>query len=533
MVVVRIQAQTQPSFIFTAAGDYSSNSKRTTPVLAGMNPAVSGADFNIALGDLSYGKLKPETAWCDYVKGLAGENFPFELAPGNHEDDGPAGNNIDNFELCLPHRATSSVVGRYSREYYYDYPESSPLARFIMVSPQMIFNDEGQYDYSPESVHYNFVADAIDSARAAGIRWIVVSMHVNCITMGKKPCGMGEDLFNLLIDRKVDLVLQGHDHNYQRSKQLALGPNCGAVVRNTYNPDCVVDDGTDNQYLKGAGTVINIVGTGGIGNYDINEADIEAPYFAAWNGVNSDPTTGYLKAVVSESQMTVVYVPMFGPSFTDGYTIEDTSSPTETPIPTPTPTTDPNITPTETPIPSLTLTPSETPIPTNTPTQTPTPLVSPTPQVTTLNPVADAFVNQNYPDNNFGSNTSLKAVLSPVKNSYLKFDLAALADLTIQSAVLRIYINNGSNSVQSVRLTDQGWGESVLTYNTQPVWGATVATFTGSASNSWQEIDVTSGAAGYAGQTFSLVIDNGGSDALDFKSRENSTNQPELVVSYN
>ena len=55
----------------------------------------------------------------------------------------------------------------------------------------------------------------------------------------------------------------------------------------------------------------------------------------------------------------------------------------------------------------------------------------------------------------------------------------------------------------------------------------------GSASNSWQEIDVTSGAAGYAGQTFSLVIDNGGSDALDFKSRENSTNQPELVVSYN
>lgn len=88
-------------------------------------------------------------------------------------------------------------------------------------------------------------------------------MHKNCITAGTKSCEIGVNLMNLLIQRRVDLVLQGHDHTYQRSQQLALGASCAAIVPGAYNPGCVVDDGSDNSYTRGAGTIIVINGNVG------------------------------------------------------------------------------------------------------------------------------------------------------------------------------------------------------------------------------------------------------------------------------
>ena len=63
-----------------------------------------------------------------------------------------------------------------------------------------------------------------------------MGMHKVCLTMGIKSCEIGASLLNVLIDRKVDLIIQGHDHSYQRSKQLALGPNCTAVKAGRTTP---------------------------------------------------------------------------------------------------------------------------------------------------------------------------------------------------------------------------------------------------------------------------------------------------------
>lgn len=532
------QAQTPPSFTFTAAGDYSGHATRTTAVLTGMNPENSGADFNLALGDLSYGNKTPETAWCDYVKSNVGETFPFELIPGNHEDDGPAGNNIDNFELCLPHRL-GPITGRYSREYYFDYPSTSPLARFIAISPQMIFTDEGQYTYTTGNAHYNWVASSIDSARAAGIRWVVVGMHINCITMGRKSCGMGTSLFNLLVEKKVDLILQGHDHNYQRSKQLALSPTCIGIVPGSYNPNCVSDDGSDDIYTKGAGTIVNIVGTGGIGNYDINASDSEAPYFVKWVGLNSNPTVGFLKATVTNTHMSLSFHSMYGPAFSDSFIIEDTSVPTSapvppttTPIPTPTPTIDP-FAPTPTPIESGPIpTPTQSG-PTETPIPSPTPLASPTPLVLTLNPIADTTVKSNKPTTNYGSATKLSIDGSPIEISYLRFDLAPLAGRTIRFATLRLRITDSSTSTQNVKsVADSSWQETTMTYNTRPPLGSTITSLPGGTSGTWREVTVTSGVSGSAGGFLSLGIDSTGTNGLDAYSRENPTDKPALVITY-
>jgi hypothetical protein len=55
------------------------------------------------------------------------------------------------------------------------------------------------------------------------------------------------------VAKKVDLVLQGHDHVYLRSGQLALGPSCPAVPAGAFDAARVVNDGQSGLYRKGEG----------------------------------------------------------------------------------------------------------------------------------------------------------------------------------------------------------------------------------------------------------------------------------------
>ena len=260
--------------VFSAAGDHGATS-RTDSTLLRMRDL--GLQFHLALGDLSYDDRTPESAWCDYIKSALGSSFPFQLVVGNHEQDSRIDGFIRNFAACLPDRM--GAVGDYSTEYYFDI---SGLVRVIMIAADHKV-DGVSYQYVPGNRHYQWLADTIDDARAQGIPWVVVGMHKNCITMGNKPCEVGDALMDLLIDqKKVDLILMGHEHNYQRSKQLT----CSNV--DSYSAACVADAGADGQYTKGAGTVIVIAGMfGGGGFTSVNTGDPEAGYFAAWMGGNA------------------------------------------------------------------------------------------------------------------------------------------------------------------------------------------------------------------------------------------------------
>src|SRR3989441_2461294 len=230
-----------PSFSFTAGGDIGGNSNTSTALDL---IAQSGSQFHLAIGDLSYSEIAPESNWCSYVKSRVGSTFPFELLSGNHEDGGELQDGlIDTFAQCLPDRL--GAVGTYGKEYYFDYPASSPIARFVMISPNLTFTNGGSYTYKAGTAHYNWVSNTIDNARAAGIKCGIVGMHKVCISIGVMPCDIGNDLLNLLVSKKVDLILQAHDHNYQRSKQLALnGTTCTTIQAETYNSNCVVNDGS-------------------------------------------------------------------------------------------------------------------------------------------------------------------------------------------------------------------------------------------------------------------------------------------------
>ena len=219
---------------FTAAGDYAAGAN-TSGVLNAL--ATNGSDAHFALGDMSYGTTGQEDAWCDFVKARVGDKFPFELLSGNHESGGQNGN-VNDFSACLPNQL-SGVVGTYGRQYYVDVP-GEPAGAFVMLSPNLTFPGVGQFDYTVGSTRYNWAAATIDGARNAGIPWIVAGMHKPCLSMGEYACDVGADLTNLLISKKVDLVLSGHEHLYQRSKQLSLRSGCPTLTIGTYNPSCVV-----------------------------------------------------------------------------------------------------------------------------------------------------------------------------------------------------------------------------------------------------------------------------------------------------
>jgi len=309
------------SFTFSAAGDhgYGPIFNATLTRLAS-----AAADFHLALGDFRYGNVN-ETTWCGDFKAQVDA---VEIVAGNHEVVNASEGDIDLFAAACPYTLTEPLNGTYAREYWFDYPDGAPLARFLLLSPGLNYSIDGSgvYDYSLGTPRYNWTRDAIDGARAAGIPWVVAGMHYQCFS-SVSGCPMGLDLWNLLIDRRVDLILQAHAHVYQRSHQLALdGFSCPAMVRNVYNAACVNDDGADGVYPKGYGSVAVIDGTFGAGLAAVNASDLEAPYFTASMGNNTgDSGFGFTRYTITATS--IVGETNLSGTFQDAFRIEVPSAP--------------------------------------------------------------------------------------------------------------------------------------------------------------------------------------------------------------
>lgn len=206
-------------------------------------------------------------------------------------------------------------------------------------------------------------------------------------------------------------------------------------------------------------------------------------------------------------------------------------------IPTVTPTPIPTLTPT--PLPTLTPTLAPTPIPTLVPTATPTPLFTPTPTptppiiTTSLLPLADAFVQSNNGNSNFGTAIAIEidGSGSPTSIGYFKFDLTPYAGKTILSATLHVRVTNASDDTQTFRTVDNTtWGETAITYNNRPSVGAVITSIIGGSSDTFKDINLTSAASVKTGQIFSFAIDQTGTNGWDFKSKETSVDKPVLII---
>lgn len=325
LVIVAIPAigQGEPGVVhFTAAGDFGSEPE-THAVLDLIN--ATDPDLNLAVGDLSYRASGAEQAWCDLVTSRVGAGFPFELLAGNHESNGLNGN-INDFSACLPNQLPG-LIGTYGRQYYVDVPQADPLVRFVMIDADLEFPD-GTHSYDPGTARYNWTAAAIDGARAAGVPWVVVGMHKPCFSLGQYTCEIGTGLINMLVSKKVDLVLHGHEHLYQRTHQLGHGPGCAALAADTVVPACIKDaDATMNQ----DGTVFATVGTGGRPLRPVTETDSERGYFAAYSGQNVAPAFGILDVRATADSLQGRFLPTVAGAFTDIFTINRGGAPPNQP----------------------------------------------------------------------------------------------------------------------------------------------------------------------------------------------------------
>ena len=120
-----------------------------------------------------------------------------------------------------------------------------------------------EYPYTVGTPQYNFVVSDLQKASVdSNINWIVVAYHQPMYTAGGKgdqgpfDHNTFRDTYHAMFDQyKVDLVLQGHCRNYQRTYPISYGGGPTPVI---------MDSGT-TTYQDPPGEIFLIIGTGGFG----------------------------------------------------------------------------------------------------------------------------------------------------------------------------------------------------------------------------------------------------------------------------
>jgi hypothetical protein len=225
-------------FTFTAFGDQGSTPAAEMNMT---NVLIDRPAFHLLPGDLSYAN-GVHTRWDDYLalnEPLTRE-VPFMAVPGNHENEKlPGGKRPIGYAAFLARYALPGAESYYA----FDYGQ----ARFVGVDTVHLEQKE-QLAW--------LEATLAAARRDAKVKWLIVFQHYPLYgsTRGR---GDNDELIKLqqpLFDRyKVDLVVCGHDHVYERQFPMRGGK-------------AVSESLTD--YTQGAGTLYVIAGGGGISLYD-------------------------------------------------------------------------------------------------------------------------------------------------------------------------------------------------------------------------------------------------------------------------
>jgi chitodextrinase len=152
------------------------------------------------------------------------------------------------------------------------------------------------------------------------------------------------------------------------------------------------------------------------------------------------------------------------------------------------------------------------------------------PPTVTLAVSADTYVNSSSPASKYGTATTFRLDSSPDLHAYLRFNVQGLGGSSINHASLLIYSNNSSSlGISAVAVADNSWSEIDTTYSNSPPLGAVLASSGPiSPSGSWVTLDVTSYITGEG--VFSFGITTPSNAALSFPTRESGVNSAQLVL---
>jgi hypothetical protein len=254
-----------------AAGDWgcSDNTEKTVHNVVNSNPKIL-----LALGDFSYDKTS--TCWFGVMKPL---DSITKINIGNHDDDS---------DILLNSYLTHFGL---SKQYY-----------SFDINNVHVLTLSTEEKFKPNSDQYQFVVnDLQNAANNPDIKWIVANMHVpfysspnECKAAGCEGDADYRDAFHPLFDKYgVDLVLQGHVHNYQRSLPLKFNQQDSA------NP--IVTSALKTDYNNPGGAIFAIVGTGGESQHALSG---KAPFMA----FQQDSKFGILNMHFSDDKIDAKFV---------------------------------------------------------------------------------------------------------------------------------------------------------------------------------------------------------------------------------
>ncbi len=258
--------------------------------------------FHLMNGDLCYANLNhaaQPAVWADFGKNVqvSAAHRPWMPCPGNHEiefGNGPLGLDAYRTRYSLPHNGTAFAG------LWYRFQVGCVL--FVSLSADdVIYQDSGAFLSGPEPLHpapstgnatiqpgtslyirgYSGGAQTrwLEETLAAAatdhtVDWIVVQMHQDALSSSRNGNGSDKGIRETwlpLFDRYgVDLVLCGHDHDYERSwpvrgcnHNVGRDAATGAVVDTCQPNPTITTAPVDGRYDTRGGTIHLILGGGG------------------------------------------------------------------------------------------------------------------------------------------------------------------------------------------------------------------------------------------------------------------------------
>ncbi len=244
-------------FNFAAAGDWGCNSNAEKNVQSILSKET---ELVLGLGDYSY--EADADCWLDTISPI---NSKMKITIGNHDSE---------------EEESTALTGQYLNHFklskqYYSFNKGNVF--FLVMSTQD--------SYSKNSEQFNFVKQELEKAsKDPNIDWIVVYYHKPIYTSTTKHAALTSfgDIYHPLFDQyDVDLVLSGHNHNYQRTFPLSFNKDDSARP--------IIVNKNPNTYNQVGAPIFIISGTGGVGLHTLGtQAEFTAKQFGKFGHINID-----------------------------------------------------------------------------------------------------------------------------------------------------------------------------------------------------------------------------------------------------
>ena len=249
-IPVQAEKTKESDFNFVAAGDWGCGHEAlyTFTMMKSMNP-----ELYLGLGDYSY--QNSIDCWANIVKSVGNA---FKITLGNHDTAG---------QLL---KAYMDKFGLEKQYYSFNYRN----AHFVALSTEL---DEGG-----EIEQLKFLKNDLLITKAnKNIDWTIVFFHRPFYSAAVSDTTNMRRTYHPLFDKLgVDLVLQGHSHNYQRSYPL--------YHNDVRHSEPIISDKERFQYHDPLGPIFLIVGTGGESVQPVNKKPFLVSTYQGYGCINVD-----------------------------------------------------------------------------------------------------------------------------------------------------------------------------------------------------------------------------------------------------